>query len=133
MLAEEYKRPEPLWPKKRLGEWFSIAKKGAGGWAFLLHRLTGILLVLYLFLHFYVLSTLSRGANAYDNLTVLMESPFLLLLELGLVAVIVYHGLNGIRLMLLTLNVGVKQQKEMFWVVMAITILTTIIAALFMF
>jgi len=133
MLAEEYQRPEPLLPKKNWERWFSVAKKGVGFWAFALHRLTGILLVLYLFLHFYVLSSLVQGADAYEKTVKFMESPILTLLEVGLVAVILYHGLNGLRLMLMALNVGVKQHKAMFWAVMVMTVLLTLIAALLMF
>ncbi len=133
MLAEEYKRPEPLLPKKNWERWFSVTKKGVGAWAFALHRLTGILLVLYLFLHFYVLRTLTQGAAAYDNMVQFMESPILILLEVGLVAVIIYHGLNGLRLMLMALNIGVRQHKIMFWTVIVLTVFVSLIAAILMF
>ncbi len=132
MLAEEYKRPEPLQPPRRWLEWFSTLKEGAGGIAFVLHRFTGIVLVLYLFLHFYVLSYLARGPEAYENIVSLMENPVLELFELALIAAITYHGLNGIRLMLMSLNIGVKQQKEMFWAVFVISIVVTGAAAFFM-
>ncbi len=132
MLAEEYRRPEPLQPGRRWGEWFSTLKEGIGGVAFVLHRFTGIVLVLYLFLHFYVLSYLARGPEAYANIVKLMENPVLELFEVALVAAIVYHGLNGIRLMLMSLNIGVKRQKEMFWVVFGISVVVTAVAAFFM-
>ncbi len=133
MLAEEYRRPEPLQPRRRWGEWFSPAKQGVGGWAFVLHRFTGIVLVLYLFLHLYVLSYLARGPEVYGNIVSLMENPILVLLEVGLVAAIAYHGLNGLRLMLMALNIGVERQKEMFWVVFLIAALITLVAAVLMF
>ncbi len=129
MLAEGYRRPEPLQPKRKWGEWFSPVKQGAGGWAFVLHRFTGIVLVLYLFLHFYVLSYLARGPEAYDNVVSLMKNPVVGLLEAALVAAVVYHGLNGLRLMLMALNIGVDRQKEMFWAVFVIAALITLVAA----
>ncbi len=132
MLAEEYRRPEPLQPGRRWSEWFSTLKQGIGGIAFVLHRFTGIVLVLYLFLHFYVLSYLARGEEAYKNVVNLMTSPVLELLEVALVAAVVYHGLNGVRLVLMSLNIGVKRQKEMFWAVFVISALVTVVAAFFM-
>jgi len=41
--------------------------------------------------------------------------------EIGLVAAIVYHALNGVRIMLIDFwSKGVKQQKTMFWVVLGL-------------
>ena len=133
MKFEEYKRPAPRQPEARLSEWFSPAKRGAGGWAFLLHRLTGIVMVLYLVLHFYVLSYLAKGPAAYQAALHFLENPVFVALEVALIAAVVYHGLNGLRLMLMAFNIGVRQQKALFWAVFALSALTALVAAVFMF
>ncbi len=132
MNIEEYTRPEPRQPEARLSEWFSPAKRGVGGWAFLLHRFTGIVLVLYLVLHFYVLSYLARGPKAYQAALNFLENPIFVALEVALIAAVIYHGLNGLRLILMAYNIGVKQQKAMFWMVFVLSALTTFVVAVYM-
>jgi succinate dehydrogenase / fumarate reductase cytochrome b subunit len=41
------------------------------------------------------------GPNAYNRVVSVYENPFVRLLELGLVAAVVYHSLNGMKIMLL--------------------------------
>jgi len=36
-------------------------KKEAGGWAWIIHRISGIVLTAYLYVHIYALSTLTKG------------------------------------------------------------------------
>ena len=53
---QTYARPR----RPRPARWFKPAKRGLGMWAFVLNRITGLGLVLYLILHLFVLSTLLR-------------------------------------------------------------------------
>ncbi|HBV97473.1 MAG TPA: succinate dehydrogenase, cytochrome b556 subunit [Desulfotomaculum sp.] len=93
-----------------------------GMWAWMLHRLTGIGIVLYLLLHATLMGTsLIRGAEAFNaTLNTLMTNPVLHLAEIALVGAIIYHGMNGIRLLLFDIGIGFSRQKEIFWVSMAI-------------
>ncbi len=113
--------------------WFDVKGKHAGYVAFALHRATGILLVLYLFLHFGVLTSLLAGPEAYNGMIHLMSNPVVEILELGLIFVILYHGLNGIRLGLMALNIGVRRHETMFWIVLAASGILTAVAATAMF
>ncbi|MEJ5347242.1 MAG: succinate dehydrogenase, cytochrome b556 subunit [Desulfosoma sp.] len=65
--------------------------------AWILHRATGILLGLYLFLHIWVIHHLAQGEEAFNEVMAIVQSPFFHLLEIGLLATVVYHGLNGLR------------------------------------
>ena len=112
--------------------WFDVRGRHAGYVAFALHRATGILLVLYLFLHFGVLTSLLAGPKAYDGMIGLMSNPVVEILELGLIFVILYHGLNGVRLVLMALNIGVRWHEVMFWVVLAASIALTVASATMM-
>ncbi|MFZ5632165.1 MAG: succinate dehydrogenase, cytochrome b556 subunit [Bacillota bacterium] len=89
-----------------------------GMWAWLLHRVTGIGILLYLLLHAALMGTaLIGGSEAFNaTLTFLMTSPVLHLAELVLVGAVIYHGLNGIRLLLFDIGIGFSRQKEIFWV-----------------
>jgi succinate dehydrogenase / fumarate reductase cytochrome b subunit len=93
-----------------------------GMWAWVLHRLTGLGLALYLFIHIVLMGlSLLRGEEAFDAaLSVLMGSRFFGLLETLLLAAVLYHGFNGIRILLfdMGLGIGVRAQKIIFWVFM---------------
>jgi len=133
MVSETYQRPKPCQPSRRAWAWFRLRGRSAGGWAFVLHRLTGIVLVFYLFLHFYFLSYLARGPEAYAAMVAAMKSPWVTLLEVGLIAAVLFHALNGLRLVLMGFNIGVKRHKAMFWGAVALSAVFTAVAAALMF
>jgi succinate dehydrogenase / fumarate reductase cytochrome b subunit len=95
-----------------------------GMWAWILHRLTGLGLVLYIFIHILLMSTsLLRGQQAFDAmLSYLMGHLVFKMLETLVLGAALYHGFNGIRILLFDLGVGigVRSQKVLFWVFMAI-------------
>lgn len=95
-----------------------------GMWAWILHRLTGLGLVLYIFIHIILMSSsLIRGQKAFDSmLTLLMDHPGFEVLDTLLLGAVLYHGFNGIRILLFDLGVGigVRCQKVLFWVFMAV-------------
>jgi succinate dehydrogenase / fumarate reductase cytochrome b subunit len=95
-----------------------------GMWAWILHRLTGLGLVFYIFIHIVLMSTsLLRGQQAFDaTLSYLMGHPVFQVLETLVLGAALYHGFNGIRILLFDLGVGigVRSQKVLFWIFMAI-------------
>ncbi|WP_376790914.1 succinate dehydrogenase, cytochrome b556 subunit [Thermoflexus sp.] len=116
----------PRW--KRVTGWIDLRGRREGGLAFVLMRLTGIGLTIYLFIHLYVLRLLIQGPEAWDAFIALARSPFFLALDGLLILGLLYHALNGIRVTLLGLGIGVSQQARLFWGVMAMTLLITGIA-----
>ncbi len=116
----------PRW--KRVGGWADLRGRREGGWAFLLMRLTGIGLVAYLFIHLYVLRLLAQGPEAWDAFIATAKSPPFLALDGLLILGILYHALNGVRVVLLGLGIGVPHQARLFWGVMGLTLLVTAIA-----
>src|SRR5512133_3261080 len=85
--------------------WFDPRWREVGTWAFILNRLSGIGLTVYLFLHLIVLGTLARGPDAYDSFIALAKSPLFVLGELLVVIGGLYHGLNGLRIILTSFGV----------------------------
>jgi succinate dehydrogenase / fumarate reductase cytochrome b subunit len=82
-----------------------------GLWAWLLHRLTGLSLLFYIFqLHVILVATLLlRGEEAFHMMLALfMFNPIFKFLNMLLLAAFYYHGLNGFRLLLHDIGIGVS-------------------------
>jgi len=94
-----------------------------GMWAWLLHRVTGLGLVFYILLHTILMGiSLLSGKESFDaTLSVLMNHPFFEFLDIILLGTVIYHGFNGIRILLFDFGIGVsvKSQKRIFWIFMA--------------
>lgn len=109
------------YPKvRRAGRWFDVRRRKLGMWAYALNRITGIGLVVYLYLHLAVLSLLTRGPGSWDAFVSPARSPYVLALDVILLAGALIHGLNGLRVALTGFDVGVKAQKALFVVLMLV-------------
>ena len=117
----------------RASRWFAVRRRKPGMWAYALNRITGIGLVVYLYLHLGVLSLLSRGPTSWDSFVSLARSPSFLTLDVILLAGILLHGLNGLRVALTGLDIGVKQQKVLFSALILVTVVALSAAALKIF
>jgi succinate dehydrogenase / fumarate reductase cytochrome b subunit len=113
--------------------WFDPRGRRLGGIAFILNRLTGLGLVAYLYLHLVVLSMLAGGPDVWDEFVELVLSPPFLALDVLLLAGIVIHGLNGIRVGLVGLGLVASRQKAMFIALMAIGALVLLVGAIRIF
>lgn len=102
---------------KRLIEWFDPRGRSAGGWGFILNRITGLGLILYLCMHLVVLFQLTRGAEAYNGFITMMKNPVFILGELLVVAAGIMHGINGIRIGLTSFGIGGRHQFAMLLIV----------------
>ena len=94
--------------------------KATGMWAWLLFRISGLILVFYLGAHIIVIST-----GHFDKLDALMkafDNPLMVLLDLALVVAVLYHALNGVRIILMDLGIGIRRHKIMFWSAMAVVV-----------
>lgn len=89
-----------------------------GMWVWTVHRLSGVVILLYLASHLVVISQ-SRSALSFDSLMAFFHRPYIAALELLLLAVIIFHTLNGLRIILFDMGVGIRRQKEVFWGFMA--------------
>jgi succinate dehydrogenase / fumarate reductase cytochrome b subunit len=93
-----------------------------GMWAWVGHRLTGLVLVVYVFMHLSFLTTASLAADGAD-FNVLMETtsqPLFVAMDFLLVIVVIYHAMNGFRVVLFDLGIGIRRQKLVFWISMAV-------------
>lgn len=118
---------------RKMIKWFDPRNRKLGSWAFILNRLTGLGLTLYLFLHLIMLGQLAKGPQAYDGFIALVKNPLFLTGELLVVAAALIHGLNGIRIGLTSFGIWAKYQKQLFVILMSIALITTAIFAFRMF
>ena len=86
--------------------WLLEPRRDPGWIAFFLNRLTGVVLVLYLLAHMVVLSQITAGPAGWDALVRMFGSRPFLAGDVLLVGAIVFHGLNGFRVILLTAGYG---------------------------
>lgn len=70
-------------------------------WAFLVHRLSGLALALFLPIHFLLLGTALQGPAALDGALRLTELPGVKFAEWGLVVLLALHLMGGVRLLLI--------------------------------
>ena len=68
-------------------------------WAFVVHRLSGVGLALFLPLHFLTLGLALEGDAALDAALAWFETPPVKAAELGLVVLLAVHMLGGLRLL----------------------------------
>ena len=70
-------------------------------WAFLLHRLSGLGLAVFLPVHFLALGQALQGAAALDGFLQLTDQPLFKLAEWGLVVLLALHMMGGVRILLI--------------------------------
>ncbi len=95
-----------------------------GMWAFVLHRITGLGLVFYILLHTILMggALLSGKEDFNATLSLLMGNPVFEVLDIMLLGAVLYHGFNGIRIILFDMGAGVSvnSQRNIFWVFMGV-------------
>lgn len=106
---------------------------GAGHWAWILHRVTGVAVLLFLLLHILDTALIVFGPRLYNAVVVLYRHPAFRVGEVGLGAAVLYHALNGIRITLVDFypEWGVYQRK-LFYGVMGVFLLLFVPGAYWM-
>ena len=94
-------------------------------WAFLAHRISGIGIFLFLALHIVDVGLIAVSEGLYDDVHELFGSAPLRVFECGLLAAILFHTFNGIRLLVIDLvNMGpAAAGRALTAVVVATTVL----------
>ena len=94
-----------------------------GQWAFILHRVSGVALALFLLLHVLDISLVMFGPEGpFEAFLVFYHNwPFRVGL-LMVIAAVVYHGLNGLRIIIMDFTTwGVRYQKQLWYGVLGLT------------
>ena len=108
-------------PQKPAG---TLYRGKVGMWSWVLHRITGVAIFFFLLVHVLDTALVRISPEAYNGVIGTYKTPIIGLGELGLVAAILFHALNGIRVILIDFwPRGTKYQNLMFWIVIAIAVI----------
>ena len=84
---------------RRTAAFGSVYKGREGQWSWVLHRVTGVVIILFLFAHVLDTALVGWGPDAYNRVVNVYKNPIVGVMELGLVAAVLFHALNGLRIM----------------------------------
>ena len=84
---------------KRRADVGTLYKGSPGQWSWLAHRITGLAVTLFLFAHVVDTAVVGWGPDAYNRVTEVYHNWVVRVLELGLVAAVLYHAINGLKIM----------------------------------
>ncbi|WP_082502046.1 succinate dehydrogenase, cytochrome b556 subunit [Williamsia sp. Leaf354] len=106
--------PEPI--RRR-----SLYRGDPGMWSWVLHRITGVSIFFFLFVHVLDTAMIRVNPDTYTQIIDTYKSPIIGLMEIGLVACVLYHALNGVRIILVDFwSKGPKYQRQMLWTILGI-------------
>jgi succinate dehydrogenase / fumarate reductase cytochrome b subunit len=90
-------------------------------WSWVAHRVTGVLIFFFLFAHVLDTALVRVSPEAYNDVIGTYKNPVVGLGEVGLVAAIIFHAFNGVRVMLVDFwSQGPRYQRQMLWGVIAL-------------
>ena len=85
---------------KQKADFGTLYKGSPGQWSWLAHRITGVAVILFLFAHIVDTAVVGWGPEAYERVVAVYHNWVVKLLELGLVAAVLYHAINGVKIMI---------------------------------
>lgn len=91
-------------------------------WAFIVHRVSGLLLSLYLPAHFWVLGQALGGEAPLDTFLRWTDQPLVKCGEVGLVLLLAAHMTGGVRLLVLEFLAWRNWQKSLLAAATGVTI-----------
>ena len=89
-----------------------------GNIAWLLHRLTGLALAIYLIPHFISINRSRLGPDVFDAALATFTAPFYKAAESLLIMVVAFHSFNGLRIIVIDIFTFSHRQKLLFGLVM---------------
>ena len=104
-----------------------------GMWSWVAHRITGVTVFFFLLVHVTDTALVRVSPDAYNGALELYKNPIVNLMEVGLVGAVLYHALNGVRIILIDFwDKGPKYQKGMLRGIIVVWLLVMIPGAYFM-
>jgi len=99
----------------------TIYRGREGMWSWVVHRITGVLIFFFLFAHVIDTAMVRVSPEVYNAAVETYKNPIVGVMELGLVAAVLYHALNGIRIILIDFwSEGPRYQRQMTYGVVGV-------------
>ncbi|MCC3326804.1 succinate dehydrogenase, cytochrome b556 subunit [Nocardia abscessus] len=112
----------PAQPKRK-----TLYRGDPGMWSWALHRITGVAIFFFLFVHVLDTALVRVSPDTYNEAIEIYKTPIVALMEMGLVVVVLFHALNGVRVILVDFwSKGPKYQRLMLWIILAIWFLLAV-------
>ncbi len=106
---------------------------GEGMWSWVAQRITGVAVFFFLLVHVLDTALVRVSPDSYDRVIATYKTPIVNLLEVGLVAAVLFHALNGLRIVLIDFwSKGPRYQRQMLWGIVVVWLLIMIPGAFFM-
>ena len=95
-----------------------------GMWSWVLHRITGVAIFFFLLVHILDTSLVRVSPEAYNAVIGTYKNPVMGLGETVLVAAVMLHALNGLRIILVDFwRFGAKHEKALYWIVIVVWVI----------
>ena len=112
----------------------SVYRGDAGMWSWVAHRITGVLTFFFLFAHVLDTALVRVSPESYDKVIDTYKNPLINLMEIGLVGAVLFHALNGLRVIAVDFwSNGPRWQRQMLWIIVAVWVAVMVPGAFFMF
>ena len=114
-------------PRSRPSTRRSLYRGDPGMWSWVLHRIPGATIFFFLLVHVLDTALVRVSPEAYNEVINTYKTPIVGLMEMGLVAAVLYHALNGGRVILIDFwQHGPKYQRLMLWIIIGIWLVVMI-------
>ncbi len=104
---------------------------GIGQWSWAAHRITGVLVLAFLFGHIVDTFAVGFGPELYDETISLYKQWWFKPFEIALIAATLYHALNGLRIILFDFWPGLALRHKQFAYAEFVLFLTGFLPAAF--
>ncbi|MFD6159541.1 succinate dehydrogenase, cytochrome b556 subunit [Nocardia sp. NPDC060256] len=112
----------PAQPKRK-----TLYRGDPGMWSWALHRITGVTIFFFLFVHVLDTALVRVSPDTYNRAIETYKSPIVALMEMGLVVCVLFHALNGVRVILVDFWAkGPKYQRLMLWIILTVWFLLAV-------
>lgn len=92
--------------------WLAGGRRGLEGYLYVLHRVSGLALLLFIVAHIFFTGTRLLGEEAWEAVMATTHSPVLMFAEYLVFAAFVFHAFNGLRLVLVELGFAVGKPER---------------------
>ena len=97
----------------------TVYRGGTGQWSWMLHRVTGVGVLIFLCLHILDTALIALGPEHYNAIIAIYRLPVFRAGEVVLFASVLFHSLNGLRIILIDCWVDLTRfHKRLFQIQM---------------
>ena len=102
-----------------------VKNRNPGMLSFWIHRVTGVAVTVFLFLHIFTLSSVFLGKDAYDYAISKFDTKFGYVFQYLLLLAVAIHLLNGIRITVADFWGLTRIQKKLLWLSLLVFLVIT--------